>query len=74
MAAIVTCQEIEKKLGADLDASLVRATDLSDGCGSKFDILIVSSAFEGKKEEEIDDHHTYYWRIVRLNLLLPPYI
>ncbi|EKX44213.1 bola-like protein [Guillardia theta CCMP2712] len=38
---------IENKLTQALDATLVKAEDLSDGCGMKFSILIVSPRFDG---------------------------
>lgn len=31
-----------------MNATLVEATDLSDGCGQKFSVIVVSNAFEGK--------------------------
>lgn len=43
-----TKEHIEEKLRKELDASYVKVEDVSDGCGAKFDCLIVSSQFEGK--------------------------
>ncbi|XP_026670974.1 bolA-like protein 2 isoform X2 [Ceratina calcarata] len=39
---------IKSKLTEGLNASHVEVTDESDGCGAKFSVTIVSSAFEGK--------------------------
>lgn len=45
----VTPEAIEAKLKeAPIEASHVKAVDLSDGCGAKFDILVVSTAFQGE--------------------------
>jgi len=44
---MITAQDIEAKLTEKLDAKYVQAEDLSDGCGSKFSVIVVSSAFEG---------------------------
>ncbi len=46
--AVVTPEQIESRLKEALAATHVQATDLSDGCGAKFEVLVVSSsAFEG---------------------------
>ncbi|CAG0884152.1 unnamed protein product [Cyprideis torosa] len=39
---------IKQKLEKELTPEYLEVTDLSDGCGSKFHILVVSSVFEGK--------------------------
>ncbi|XP_076069372.1 bolA-like protein 2 isoform X2 [Oratosquilla oratoria] len=41
-------QYIKDKLSKELDASHVDVEDLSDGCGAKFSVIIVSPKFEGK--------------------------
>lgn len=48
MAAAVTPEQIEAKLAAALGATHVQATDLSDGCGAKFEVVVVTPVFEGK--------------------------
>jgi stress-induced morphogen len=48
MAAVVTPEELEAKLQTVLEAVHVKAADLSDGCGAKFEVLVVSPQFEGK--------------------------
>lgn len=45
---VITPAQIESKLRATLEATHVEATDLSDGCGAKFEIVTVSKQFEGK--------------------------
>ena len=46
----VTCAHIENKIRVALpDVSYLSVSDLSDGCGSKFEVIVVSSAFEGVK-------------------------
>lgn len=45
--AIVTPERIETKLKEALGATHVQASDLSDGCGAKFEVLVVSPVFEG---------------------------
>jgi len=42
-----TEDQIEKKLSETLSTSHVKVVDLSDGCGAKFDCLVVSEKFEG---------------------------
>jgi stress-induced morphogen len=45
----VTPEQIKSKLtDGDLQATHVVATDMSDGCGAKFDVVVVSEAFEGE--------------------------
>ncbi|XP_015176736.1 PREDICTED: protein BOLA2-like isoform X2 [Polistes dominula] len=43
-----TQEYIQDKLTKKLNASHVEVTDDSDGCGSKFTVIIVSDEFEGK--------------------------
>ncbi|XP_043497244.1 protein BOLA2 [Polistes fuscatus] len=43
-----TKEYIQDKLTTKLNASHVEVTDDSDGCGSKFTVIIVSDEFEGK--------------------------
>ena len=43
----VTEAALAEKLKAHFDASLCRAVDNSDGCGSKFQVLVVSEKFGG---------------------------
>ncbi|XP_076453980.1 uncharacterized protein LOC143289051 [Babylonia areolata] len=42
-------EELEKKLQAELDATHLEVIDMSDGCGAKYQVLIVSSKFDGVK-------------------------
>lgn len=39
---------IKEKLTKELEASYVEVVDQSDGCGGKFDVVIVSPKFSGK--------------------------
>ena len=39
---IVRGSELEDKIKNVLSATYVRADDMSDGCGSKFEIIVVS--------------------------------
>ncbi|CAL7950276.1 unnamed protein product [Xylocopa violacea] len=43
-----TESHIKIKLIEGLNASHVEVVDESDGCGDKFSVIVVSSAFEGK--------------------------
>lgn len=43
-----TADYIQEKLSKELETSFCTVTDLSDGCGGKFDAVIVSAKFEGK--------------------------
>ncbi|XP_013381728.1 bolA-like protein 2 [Lingula anatina] len=43
-----TADEIKEKLQKALEASYLEVEDLSDGCGAKFQAIIVSKKFEGK--------------------------
>lgn len=47
---VITAAELESKIRAGLEHNVefVQAVDLSDGCGSKFEIEIISSVFKGK--------------------------
>ncbi|KAK6192228.1 hypothetical protein SNE40_003734 [Patella caerulea] len=40
--------QIEEKLKSELKTTFLQLEDLSDGCGSKFQAMIVSPLFEGK--------------------------
>jgi len=44
-----TEEYLKGKLKEELEADFVEVVDQSDGCGGKFEALIVSSKFEGKK-------------------------
>jgi stress-induced morphogen len=52
---MVTKQELEAKLKT-LDPTHLEVIDTSDGCGQSFEVVIVSSAFEGKNT--IQRHRT----------------
>ena len=46
---VVNPEALEEKIRAHVkNCEFVRVVDLSDGCGSKFDIIVVSSEFMGK--------------------------
>lgn len=46
---IIRPEDLEEKIKAGVpNCTFVRVVDLSDGCGSKFDITVVSSEFMGK--------------------------
>jgi acid stress-induced BolA-like protein IbaG/YrbA len=46
---VITCDKLEQKIQQNLSGvSFVKAVDLSDGCGGKFEIEIVSEEFRGK--------------------------
>jgi stress-induced morphogen len=48
-AVAITSSLLEEKVRAGIaNVSHVKATDLSDGCGSKFELVVVSSEFMGK--------------------------
>lgn len=50
MADAVKPGDLEEKLKQPpIEAIHVEATDLSDGCGSKFDLLVISNVFEGEQ-------------------------
>ena len=44
---VVTPAQLEAKIRQDIGATLVEAVDLSDGCGSKFSLVVVHEGFEG---------------------------
>ncbi len=47
--AAITAEALETKINATLaDVLFVKATDVSDGCGSKFELEVVCTAFIGK--------------------------
>jgi stress-induced morphogen len=55
MADAVKPGDLEEKLKqAPIEAIHVEATDLSDGCGSKFDLLVISNVFEGELSPVLD--------------------
>uniref|UniRef100_A0A1A9W9Q0 BolA-like protein 2 n=1 Tax=Glossina brevipalpis TaxID=37001 RepID=A0A1A9W9Q0_9MUSC len=43
-----TSSYLEKKLTEQLESKYVHAVDESDGCGGKFNVIIVSDKFKGK--------------------------
>ncbi|KAJ1424035.1 bola protein [Ochromonadaceae sp. CCMP2298] len=46
---VITAEELEATIQANLPGvEFVKAVDESDGCGSKFEIEIVSEVFKGK--------------------------
>jgi stress-induced morphogen len=48
-AIIIQPEALEEKIRTKVpNCSYVKVIDLSDGCGSKFDITVVSSEFMGK--------------------------
>ncbi|KAK7111771.1 uncharacterized protein [Littorina saxatilis] len=42
-------EELEKKLRSELDPAHLEVDDQSDGCGAKYQVLIVSQKFDGVK-------------------------
>lgn len=46
-AAVITGAMLEAKLRAAMPVAHVECTDKSDGCGAKFNVVVVSSAFDG---------------------------
>ncbi|POM65178.1 Bola-like protein [Phytophthora palmivora] len=46
--AVVTPAQLETKIRREIGAALVEAVDLSDGCGSKFSLVVVHEGFEGQ--------------------------
>ena len=51
MAAIITPSQLEEKIRSNLSNVIhVHAVDQSDGCGAKYEILIVSNEFIGKQK------------------------
>ncbi|RWS12114.1 bolA-like protein 2 [Dinothrombium tinctorium] len=45
---VFSSDHIKSKLQQHLDTSHLEVNDVSDGCGAKFDCVIVSDKFEGK--------------------------
>ncbi|KAF1774178.1 hypothetical protein JG687_00005602 [Phytophthora cactorum] len=45
---MVTPTQLETKIRREIGAALVEAVDLSDGCGSKFSLVVVHEGFEGQ--------------------------
>lgn len=45
---MVTPDQLETKIRREIGAALVEAVDLSDGCGSKFSLVVVHGGFEGQ--------------------------
>lgn len=46
---VIRPEALEEKIRAGIpNCDYVKVVDLSDGCGSKFDIIVVSSEFMGK--------------------------
>ena len=47
---VISCEELEAKIreGLENNVEFLKAEDLSDGCGAKFDVEIVSEVFRGK--------------------------
>ncbi|CEG40351.1 BolA (bacterial stress-induced morphogen)-related protein [Plasmopara halstedii] len=56
---VVTPAHLEAKIRDEIGAVLVEATDLSDGCGSKFSLVVVHEGFEGQslleRQRQIND-------------------
>ena len=46
---MVTPAQLEIKIREKIGAMLVEAVDLSDGCGSKFSLVVVHEGFEGQQ-------------------------
>ncbi|XP_052801327.1 bolA-like protein 2 [Mya arenaria] len=67
----ISAKELEEKLKNEIQATHLEIVDTSDGCGAKFQALIVSPQFEGKPliqrhrlvhstlEEELKDIHAF---------------
>ncbi|OWF42251.1 uncharacterized bolA-like protein C8C9.11 [Mizuhopecten yessoensis] len=45
----ITAEDLKTKLTTEIAATHADIQDMSDGCGSKFDAVIVSPQFEGKQ-------------------------
>lgn len=46
---VITTEQLEKKIQEQIPGvSYVKAIDLTDGCGGKFEIEIISEEFRGK--------------------------
>lgn len=49
MASNITEESVELKIKENvIGVQFIKVTDLSDGCGAKFEIEVVANAFEGK--------------------------
>lgn len=49
MASTITEETLELKIKENVvGVHFIKVTDLSDGCGAKFEIEVVANAFEGK--------------------------
>merc|ERR1712131_27118 len=46
---LVAESDLIKAIQSQLTGALVEVTDTSDGCGSNFNIQVISDAFEGKR-------------------------
>ncbi|XP_055303016.1 bolA-like protein 2 [Sitodiplosis mosellana] len=46
--SVYTEEYLKNKLTEKLNAAFVKVVDESDGCGGKFNVIIVSPEFEGK--------------------------
>jgi BolA protein len=49
MHTAITSESLHKTIVDRLSATYVQVEDKSGGCGAAFEVLIVSSLFEGKK-------------------------
>ncbi len=48
-SVVISPEQLEAKIKENIpDVSYVKAIDLSDGCGSKFEITVVSEQFTGR--------------------------
>ncbi|CAI5711841.1 unnamed protein product [Peronospora destructor] len=56
---VVTPAQLETKIRQEMGAVLVEAVDLSDGCGSKFSLVVVHKGFEGQsllaRQRQVND-------------------
>lgn len=50
MTTVITSLQLEDKIKSNLNTIYVKAIDQSDGCGSKYDIIIVSNDFINKQK------------------------
>lgn len=50
---VVTPAQIETKIRQEIGAALVEAVDVSDGCGSKFSLVVVHAGFEGQASNHL---------------------
>jgi stress-induced morphogen len=44
----ISQDQLESKLTASFEPEFLRVEDFSDGCGSKYNVFIVSKRFEGQ--------------------------